>query len=219
LLRDLIDPQFREANVSSQPAITPANIPGAEQGLVARFYETVAGLPRPHMRVALFANGAVAIADLSANNDASWQRVWPALQATLVSFKVLAPNAELAVGTPEARANTSAVSGLFMGTKPKYMVDLQRGVGYGRSVVASHWYLFSGDGRVHRGYDDPVAPNGDLRRFDFEAARRSDPDNAGSYTVQGNQLIIEMGAQQTERISVPFEKNRVVINAVTYHKR
>lgn len=222
LLRDLIDPQFRESNVASQPAITPANIPGAEQGLVARFYESVAGSPRPHMRVALLANGAVAIADLSANSEASWQRVWPALQATLVSFKVVGPNAASAgpsAGTPDARANASAVSGLFMGTKPKYVVDLQRGVGYGRSVVASHWYLFSGDGRVHRGYDDPVAPNGDIRRFDFEAAGRSDADNAGTYKVQGNQLVMEFGAQQTERIVVPLEKNRLVINSVTYYRK
>ena len=59
------------------------------------------------------------------------------MQATLVSLKVAAPNAVAAgppPGTPEARANAAAVSGLFMGTKPKYMVDLQKSVGNGRWV-------------------------------------------------------------------------------------
>ena len=222
LLRELIDAQFRETNVASQPVIGPANIPGAEAGLLVRFYENIAGLPKPHLRVALLAKGAVAIVDLSANSDASFQRAWPAMQATMISLKVAAPNAVASgppPGTPEARAAASAVSGLFMGTKPKYMVDLQRGVGYGRTVVASHWYLFSGDGRVHRGYDDPVVPGGDVRRFDFETARRADPDNSGTYTTSGNQLVMDMGTQGTEHIAVPFEKNRVVISTVIYYKK
>jgi hypothetical protein len=223
MLRDLIDAQYRETNVAAPPSITPANISGAEAGLVGRFYENVAGVPRPRMRVALVANGAVAIVDLAANSNASWQRVWPAMQATLVSLKVAAPNAVAAgppPGTPEGRANAAAVSGLFMGTKPKYMPDLQKSVGYGRFVTASHWYLFSGDGRVHRGYDDPDAPGSDVRRFDFDNARRTDPDNAGTYTVEGNRLLIEMGAQQTEHIAVPFQRNnRLVINTVTYYKK
>src|SRR6185295_10792895 len=129
MLRDLIDAQFRETNVAGPPTITPANIPGAEAGFIGTFYENVAGVRKPHIRVALLANGAVAIADVSANSDASWQRAWPAMQATLISFKVLAPNAVAAgppAGTSEARASASAVSGLFMGTKPKYMSDLQR---------------------------------------------------------------------------------------------
>jgi len=222
LLRDWIDPQFRETNISAPPSFSPANIPGAEAGIVGRFYENVGGLPKPHMRVALYAGGAVAIVDVSANSDASLQRVWPAMQAPLISLKVEAPNAAAAAAPPgsaAARASASAVSGLFMGTKPKYMVDLQRGVGYGRWVTASHWYLFSGDGRVHRGYDDPVAPGGDVRQFDFDNARRTDPDNSGTYAVQGTQLILDMGAQGTERISVPMNANRLVINTVIYRRQ
>lgn len=222
LFRDLLDVQHREENVATQPQFSPANVPGADAGIVARFYENVVGIPRPHLRVAVLSKGAVAIVDVQANNDASFQRAWPAVQATLVSLAVAAPNSEAAgslPGTPDARAAAAAVSGLFMGTKPKYMVDLQRGVGYGRSVPASHWYLFSGDGRVHRGYDDPVAPGGDVRRFDFDRARQADPANAGTYTVNGDRLVIEMGAQGTERIVVPFRKDRVVINTVIYHKQ
>jgi len=222
LLRDWIDPQFRETNISAAPSFSPANIPGAEAGIMGTFYENVAGLPKPHMRVALYAGGAVAIVDVSANSEASWRRAWPALQAALISLKVEPPNAAAApapAGSPAARASAGAVSGLFMGTKPKYMVDLQRGVGYGRTVTASHWYLFSGDGRVHRGYDDPVAPGGDVRRFDFDNARRSDPDNSGTYTVQGNQIFLDMGTQGTERIVVALEPNRLVINTVIYRRQ
>ena len=222
LLRDWIDPQFRETNISAAPSFSPANIPGAEAGIMGTFYENVAGLPKPHMRVALYASGAVAIVDVSANSEASWRRAWPALQAALISLKVEAPNAAAVAAPPgsaAARASAGAVSGLFMGTKPKYMVDLQRGVGYGRTVIASHWYLFSGDGRVHRGYDDPVAPGGDVRRFDFDNARRTDPDNSGTYTVQGGQLILDMGTQGTERIVVPVDANRLVINTVIYRRQ
>jgi hypothetical protein len=222
LLRDWIDPQFRETNISAPPSFSPANIPGAEAGIMGTFYENVAGLPKPHIRVAVYASGAVAIVDVSANSEASWRRAWPALQAALISLKVDAPNVAATSALPgstAARASAGAVSGLFMGTKPKYMVDLQRGAGYGRFVPASHWYLFSGDGRVHRGYDDPVAPAGDVRRFDFDNARRTDPDNSGTYTVQGAQLILDMGTQGTERIVVPLEVNRLVINTVIYRRQ
>jgi hypothetical protein len=229
MFRDWLDVQHQETNVATPPSFSPANIPGAEAGIVGRFYESIAGTPKPHMRVALFASGAVAIVDVSANSDASWQRVWPAMQATLISLKVTPPNAVASgpatgsVGAPTsgaaARTTAGAVSGLFMGTKPRYMVDLQKSVGNGRWVTAAHWYLFSGDGRVHRGYDDPNAPGGDVRRFDFDEARRTDADNSGSYSVRGNQLIIEMGPQGTERIAVSFEPRRVVINSVVYHKQ
>ena len=57
---------------------------------------------------------------------------------------------------------------------------------------------------MYRGFDDPAAPGGDLRRFGFEAARRNDPDNAGTYVVQGTQLMMQIGVQQPERIMTSF---------------
>ncbi len=46
-----------------------------------------------------------------------------------------------------------AVAGLYMGTKSKFMVNLNGPVGSGTFVQALHFYLFSADGRVYRAYD------------------------------------------------------------------
>ncbi len=135
------------------------------------------------------------------------------MQATLASMHVVA---SAVVAVPNASPATRAFSGLFVGTKPRYVVNLNRAVGSGDWVTATHYYLFSGDGRVYRGYDLPQAPGGDIRQFDYESARRSDPDNAGAYTVQDDRLIILLGSQQPERITTALARTRLVINTVTY---
>jgi hypothetical protein len=104
-----------------------------------------------------------------------------------------------------------------MGSKPKYVVDLNKPVGYGKHVPAFHYYLFSVNGRVYRAYDILTVPGGDPNRFDFNAAERADPGNSGRYAVNGNQLIIRIGGQQPETISVPLPvSNRVTIDSVLY---
>ena len=72
---------------------------------------------------------------------------------------------------------------------------------------------------MYRGFDDPPAPGVDLRRFDFEAARRNDPDNAGTYVVQGTQLMMQIGVQQPERIMTSFDdRTRLRIDSVLYER-
>jgi hypothetical protein len=214
MLRGWIDPQYQETNVAAQPLIDTGTMPGADTVIVWRFIENIAGLPRPHTRMAILARGAVAIVDLSANSDYSWRQAWPAMQVTLASMRVVMPSAVAA--TPDASPATRALAGLFVGTKPRYVVNLNRPVGSGDWVTAMHYYLFSGDGRVYRGYDLPQAPGGDVRRFDYEAASQADPDNSGTYAVQGNQLIIQLGGQQPERITTTVDPRRLVINTVVY---
>lgn len=51
LLRDWIDPQYRETNVTGAPIFKTEAIPGAQAVLTAQFTETVVGIPRPHLRV------------------------------------------------------------------------------------------------------------------------------------------------------------------------
>jgi hypothetical protein len=186
---------------------------GADTTIVWSFVENIAGLPRQHLRVAILSRGAVAVVDLSANSEYSWQQAWPAMQATLASMRVVA---SAVVAVPNASPATRAFSGLFVGTKPRYIVNLNRSVGSGDWVAARHYYLFSGDGRVYRGYDLPPAPAGDIRQFDYESARRSDPDNSGTYSVQDNQLTLQLGPQQLERITTTLADTRLVINTVTY---
>jgi hypothetical protein len=215
MLRNWIDPQYQESNVAGPPGIATGTMPGADTTIVWSFVEDIAGLRRPHLRVAILSRGAVAVVDLSANSDYSWQQAWPAMQATLASMRVVASPV---VAVPNASPATRAFSGLFVGTKPRYVVNLNRAVGSGDWVTAMHYYLFSGDGRVYRGYDQPQAPGGDFRQFDFEAARRADPDNSGTCAVEGNQLIMQLGPQQLERITTTLARDRLVINTVTYRR-
>src|SRR5947207_2863519 len=91
------------------------------------------------------------------------------------------------------------MAGLYMGTKPKYVVNLNRPVGYSSWVTALHYYLFFAVGRVYRAYNQLSMPGGDVGRFDFNAAQRIDPVNSGRCTVTGNQLRIQMGANHPRR--------------------
>src|SRR5262249_33551160 len=178
LLRDWIDPRYREENVAAPPEFKPIAVPGAQAALSARFAENIVGIPRPRMRLLIVSGKAAAIVDASANNPTTWQRLLPALNALTATLRVEAgapPPKLTAVPPDEGRS----VAGLYMGTKPKYMVNLNRPVGYGSQVVALHYYLFSVDGRVYRAYDDIQIPGGDIRKFDFDAAKRADPVNSG----------------------------------------
>ena len=97
-----------------------------------------------------------------------------------------------------------------MGTKPKYVVDLNRQVGLGRHVPALHYYLFSAEGRVYRAYDQLEVPGGDISGFDFNAAQRADPVNSGRYTVKGGRFDhpVRRPAARDHRHRRPGEKSR-----------
>jgi hypothetical protein len=132
---------------------------------------------------------------------------------------------ELASPPPEMAAPAGeegrAIAGLYMGTKPKYVVDLNRPVGYGSHVTALHYYLFSADGRVYRAYDDIGAHGGDVARFDFDAAKRSDPVNSGRYSIRGDELRLQMGdGQSLEKIVTRRPQGgRLTVNTVVYIKQ
>jgi hypothetical protein len=216
LLREWIDPRYRETNLAAPPEIRQIMIAGAQMALSARFAENIAGIPRQRMRMLIVSGNAAALVDASANNLATWQRALPALNAMAATLRVEAgapPPKMTAVG-----AEGRAIAGLYMGTKPKYIVNLNRPAGYGSHVMALHYYLFSADGRVYRAYDEIVVPAGGIGGFDFEAARRADPVNSGRYAVQGNQLHIQMGeGPQLETIAAAKpQEGRVTINTVLY---
>jgi hypothetical protein len=184
----------------------------------AKFAENIAGIPRPRMRMVIVAGAAAAIVDASAGNPNSWQRALPALNAFAATLHI---ETEMARPAPQDPGPVGrAVAGLYMGTKPKYVVNLNGPVGSGTHVPALHFYLFSADGGVYRAYDEIRAPGGDIRRFDFDAAQRADPVNAGRYTVTNNQLRIRFAGEPPETIVTDLPRdNRVTINTVAYTKQ
>jgi hypothetical protein len=214
LLRDWIDPRFRETNVIGQPEFRRSTIQGAEAALSAKFGENIAGIPKIHLRMVIVIAGAAAIVDASANNAATWQRALAPLNQMSATMRVESETSTLAItGGPGSAGR--AIAGLYMGTKAKYMVNLNRAVGSGSTVTALHYYLFSPDGRVYCAYDELKLPGGDLTRFDFDAARRNDPVNSGRYTVTGDLLRIQMGSAAP--ITTPLPKNgRLTIETVVY---
>ena len=96
---------------------------------------------------------------------------------------------------PAASRPAQGASGLYLATVRRMVFRATGGTDW---ITATEFYLLSPEGRVQRGYGLPEVPGGDLRRFDYEKARRADPGNSGSYTTSGNQVTITIGE---ERIS------------------
>jgi hypothetical protein len=220
LLRDWIDPRFREGNVAAQPAFSADPMPGAQTVLSARFVENGPGMARPHWRAVVIVGNLAALVDVSAAANESWQRVAPAVRAMLASMRVETAAAPPSVAGGPGPAG-AAVAGLYMGYKAKYMPNLNRGVGYGDSKMSLHYYLFSADGRVYRAYDQLAVPGGDPSRFDFDAAQRNDPGNSGRYTVKDGKLYIQLGpAEQPETITAAAPQGKQLrINDILYTRQ
>ncbi|HTB81517.1 MAG TPA: hypothetical protein VK717_11595 [Opitutaceae bacterium] len=221
LLRDWIDVRYREEALTGPPQFDRNTLAGADAVYVARFQEQIVGPASLRMRVLIVAGNMAAMVDVKTPNAFCWQKGGPALQALLASLRMDRKPAPPAV-TNGPGPEGAALAGLYAGTKLKYVVNLNRMAGFGNTVVALHYYLFSADGRVYRCYDFPPA-GGDWRQFDFDTAQRADPINSGRFTVRGNQLYIEMGSQPgqppnviTTSISDP---SLLVIETVKYMRK
>jgi len=59
------------------------------------------------------------------------------------------------------------------------------------------------DLRVYHHYDALDVLDGNIAYFDFDAAERNDPRNAGRYLVDGGKLIIHMPGQQSINTDAP----------------
>lgn len=100
------------------------------------------------------------------------------------------------VGDPEAPAasrSAPGASGLYLATVRRMVFRATGGTDW---VTDTEFYLLSPEGRVQRGHGLPDVPGADLRRFDYENARRADPGNSGSYTTSGNQVTITIGQER-----------------------
>lgn len=212
LLRDRIDAQHREENVASMPQFGRLEIPGAEAVFYANFSENIVGLLRPHIRFVIVAGRVAAIVDASANNISLWPRLVPALNGLVHTMRVERASAAPSVTDGPGPAGL-VIAGLYQGTKPKFMTGLTFQPSY--FIPALHFYLFSPTGRVYRAYDEIRAPGGDIRRFDFDAAQRSDPANSGRYTIKNGKLYIKMGDEPMISTAAPGG-NAVTIESVAY---
>jgi hypothetical protein len=226
LLRDWVDPRFREANVMAPPDFRLGAVAGARLVLSARFTESVGGVARQRQRLLVVAGDAAAIIDASAATLQAWQQILPQLNDMSASTRVeagrAAPGLSATTTVPTAPLGgaTAGIAGLYAGTRKSYIPDLMRGVSYGSYVPTPHYYLFAADGRVYRAFNGITAPYG-LERFDFEAARRSDPENSGRYAVQGGLLRIRMGqGASAEAIDTALPQGgRLTIQAVPYERQ
>jgi hypothetical protein len=216
LMKDWIDPIHREENLGGRPTFQKLNVAGAQVAIAANFAENIVGLPRPHLRVLVVAGSEAAIVDASSNRVQSWQQVMPIINTVMSSLQVEAVRGP----PPLSQAAGSSVAGLYMGTKVKYLATMMNITGHADYTPALHFYLFSPDGRVYRAYDKLSLPSGDIRRFDFDNASRTDPINSGRYTVDGDKLIVRMMGNQAESITTSAPRDGMVtINSVLYKRQ
>jgi len=218
LLRQVIDPRYREENATQVQFGTIA-VPGADKVVTAAFIELRVGVPRPHNRVLIIAGAQAAIVDASAPTAQSWGRAVPALQAMIGTLRV-----EAAAAPPDLSAGPGAggarVAGLYMGTKAKYMASMINVIGHGYYQNALHFYLLSAQGRVYRAYDRLDVPDNNPGKFDFDAAAQRDPDNSGRFSVVNGQLYIRMNGPRQESITVALPKDGLLtIDSILYQRR
>jgi hypothetical protein len=218
LLRDWIAPQYQEMKLASAPTFGALTVPGADSASYAQFAElTSFGTVTPRLRILIVASGSAALIDARAASPQAWPTALQSFNALIATLRV-----DTGSSAGIVTAETRALAGLYVGTKPKFVSAIGTGVGAGSGgfVQALHLYLLSEDSRVYRAYDDIRAPGGDIRRFDFDAAEQADPVNSGRYVIRGDQLMITMGERRDETIVVPLRRpGQLTIGTVDYTRR
>jgi hypothetical protein len=207
--------QNRETRIVRPPSGDAVTVPGAESAILVRFVADHSGYVREHARLAVLSRGHVAVIDISSSSPEAWTRNWPGALGLLRSLRVLAetprPVAPIPVGGP-----VGEVAGLYLGSAMIFQGNPMGSVGSGRWVAGTKWYLLSGDGRVQSGFKLPQAPNGDIRLFDYDAARRKDPGFGGTYSVEGRQVTLRLGNETVVADLTP--EGHLVIRGTAYTK-
>ena len=76
----------------------------------------------------------------------------------------------------------------------------------------------SRDGRVFFVFDLPKAPDGDISRFDYDAARREAPSASGTYTVRGREVMLKMGPEQESIVAMRPESGVLEIRGTKFKR-
>ena len=71
---------------------------------------------------------------------------------------------------------------------------------------------------MFRGRDLPNTPEGDISRFDFEAARREAPGAYGTYVVRGADVILTMGDGSEIIAAKRIENDQLEIRSTKYKR-
>lgn len=150
---------------------------------------------------------------LIAEDDARFRAHMPALSKMLAGSTVAssepsqaAPAVDASTPSTPAAARGAAiagaddVAGLYLASKMQFRLNPFGSPGSGSQEWRTEFYLLSRDGRVFRGSDLPKAPDGDISRFDYDAARREAPAASGTYTVRGGEIVLKLGEPPHETI-------------------
>jgi hypothetical protein len=161
---------------------------------------------------------------LIAGGDDRFRALLPALSKMLAGTTVAAsapsvstPPRGPAVSGP-ATAGGDDVAGLYLASTSQYRLNPLGTSGSGSWEWRTEFYLLSRDGRVFRGPDLPKAPDGDISRFDYDAARREAPAASGNYTVRGREVVLKMGPSQETIVATRPETGVLEIRGTKYKR-
>jgi hypothetical protein len=189
-LFELIGIEHREQGPLEPPKEGQLTVQGAGAVPYVTFAEQRNGVVRYHLRVAIPAPGAVALVDFHALTIDAWKRELAAVDKVFNSMRVGEPAKP---ATPAAARPAQGASGLYLATVRRMVF---RATGGSEWTTSTEFYLLSPDGKVYRGHGLPEVPGGDLRRFDYEKARRADPGNSGTYSASGSRVSITVGEER-----------------------
>jgi hypothetical protein len=189
-LFELIGIEHREQGPLEAPKEGQLTVQGAGAVPYVTFPERRNGVVRYHLRVAIPAPGAVALVDFHALSIDAWKRELATMDKVFASMRVGAD-----APAPAAARPAQGASGLYLATVRRMVF---RATGGSDWTTSTEFYLLSPDGKVQRGHGLPEVPGGDLRRFDYEKARRADPGNSGAWSASGSSVSLRFGE---ERIS------------------
>ena len=208
-LFELIGIEHREHGPLEPPKEGQLNVQGAGAVPYVTFPEQRNGVTRYHLRVAIPAPGAVALVAFHALNIDAWKRELHAMDRVFASMRVGEPGPSPAAAP--ARPAQGA-SGLYLATVRRMVF---RATGGSEWTTSTEFYLLSPDGKVYRGHGLPEVPGGDVRRFDYEKARRADPGNSGRYSTSGRSVTIEVGG---ERIAATLAGDEMEIRGTKFKR-
>jgi hypothetical protein len=165
---------------------------------------------------------------LIAGSDDQFRAHLPALSKmlarTTVALPVAASAPSMSASPRESvvSARTSAdgddVAGLYLASTLQFRFNPLGGAGSGSQEWRTEFYLLSRDGRLFHGPDLPKAPDGDISRFDYDAARREAPAASGTYAVRGREVVLKMGPSQETIVATRPEAGALEIRGTKYRR-
>jgi hypothetical protein len=207
-LFELIGIEHREQAPLEPPKVGELMVQGAGAVPYVTFPEQRNGVVRYHLRVAIPAPDAVALVDFHALTIDVWKRELATMDKVFASMRVGdAPRPKAAASRPAQGA-----SGLYLATVRRMVFRATGGTDW---TTSTEFYLLSPDGKVYRGHGLPEVPGGDLQRFDYEKARRTDPGNSGTWSGSGSKLTITVGG---ERISATLAPDELEIRGTKFKR-